>query len=239
MVQNPEQAPAPLTHSARRINRLAQMNGARSYLEIGVSEGSTFFGVGIAQKTAVDPRFRFDVAARRAPGQEFHAIPSDAFFTMPEHKARRFDVIFLDGLHTFEQTFRDFCALSGNAHDDTIWIIDDVYPIDVFSALRDPKAAASYRKETGRPGASWHGDVYKVVLAIHDFFPNFCLRTFSAGGNRQTVLIRRPRIDFKPLLGNLEAISRADYFWMRENEGFFGMLPEAELYDWAAQTLAR
>lgn len=238
MVPNPQESSAPLTHSARRINHLAGMNGARSYLEIGVSEGSTFFGVQIPNKTAVDPRFRFDVVARRAAGQDFHAIPSDAFFTMPEHKARRFDVIFLDGLHTFEQTFRDFCALSGNAHDDTIWIIDDVYPIDVYSALRNPKDAAFYRKEKGRPGASWHGDVYKVVLAIHDFFPNFCLRTFSAGGNRQTVLIRRPRAGFAPVLGNLEAISRADYFWMRENEAFFGLLPEPELYAWAAETLA-
>jgi len=222
-----------------RINRLARMNRAQSYLEVGVSDGATFFNVEIADKTAVDPRFRFDAAARQTPAQRFHEMTSDAFFSLPETRAKKFDFIFLDGLHTFEQTFRDFCALAGNAHDDTIWMIDDVYPTDIFSALRDQKQAAFYRKERGGAGASWHGDVYKTVLAIHDFFPNFSLRTFATGGNRQTVLIRRPRQAFRALLDNLEQISRTDYFWMRENDHFFGLLPPEDLFAWAADILDR
>lgn len=220
-----------------RINRLAAMNRARSYLEVGVSNGATFFSVEVAEKFAVDPRFKFDAAARQSPTQRFFEMTSDAFFALPECSTKKFDFIFLDGLHTFEQTFRDFCALSGNAHDDTIWMIDDVYPTDVFSALRDQKQAAYYRKERGGVGASWHGDVFKTVLAIHDFFPNYSLRTFATGGNRQTVLIRRPRQNFQPLLNNLEQISRADYFWMRENDGFFGLMPEEDVFAWAAEML--
>ena len=93
-----------------RLNALAAAISARSYLEIGVSRGSTFNRVNIARKVAVDPVFRFDTAADAAPGVAFHRVPSDAFFSRRDPARPRFDLIYLDGLHTFEQTFRDFCA---------------------------------------------------------------------------------------------------------------------------------
>ncbi len=43
-----------------RINRLAAINGAQRYLEIGVAEGYTFMDVKIAHKTGIDPNFLFD-----------------------------------------------------------------------------------------------------------------------------------------------------------------------------------
>lgn len=58
------------------------------------------------------------------------------------------------------------------------------------------------------------GDVYKVIFAIHDFFPQFSYATFP--GHGQTVLWLETRTDFTPTWDSLEKISRLSY-WDFEN----------------------
>ena len=70
----------PPVHSARRINALARRLGARRYLEIGVSTGQTFREVEIAERTGVDPKFRFDTAEVANATTHLHAMRSDAWF---------------------------------------------------------------------------------------------------------------------------------------------------------------
>lgn len=79
------------------------------YLEVGVSRGATFHAVEAAQKVAVDPSFRFDIEAAAAehPGATYFALTSDAYFGDVAGTGTRFDVIYLDGMHTVEQTLRD------------------------------------------------------------------------------------------------------------------------------------
>jgi hypothetical protein len=198
-------------HSVRRICRIARQLGARSYLEIGVSRGKTFNSLQFERKVAVDPRFRFEVADFQREGVEFHEMPSDVYFT--SHGAsERFDVIFLDGLHTFQQTFRDFCNSLACSHDRTVWLIDDVLPVDVYSALPVESEALKNRKRAGGDGPQWHGDVYKLVFVLHDFFPMFSYVTITGSGNPQTLLWKVPRNGFSPLLNSMEAIERLSYF---------------------------
>ena len=191
--------------SAARINRLASIRPAARYLEIGVAGGRTFLAVDIETKHAVDPQFRFDTGPHETETVRFFPVTSDAYFTGKMPAGLRFDIIFLDGLHTFEQTLRDFCATMPHAHRDTVWIIDDVFPSDVFSALPSQEDAYALRKLHGRGRGLWHGDVYKCIFAINDFFPNFSFRTFEPGhGNPQTVVVNRPRPDFTPRFNDLE-----------------------------------
>src|SRR5687767_9356398 len=95
------------------VNRLA----ARTYLEIGVKAGDTFFPLKVRKKLAVDPEF---LITRRNKldwirwnfwnlFNEYFAMTSDAFFAARgKMLARRaLDVVFVDGLHTFEQSLRD------------------------------------------------------------------------------------------------------------------------------------
>lgn len=213
------------THSSRRINHLARHLQAKSYLEVGVASGDTFFAVDIANKVAVDPKFRFDYRSYENESNHFFEISSDVYFTKFSND-EKFDVIFLDGLHTFEQTFRDFCSSIMVAHDKTIWILDDTMPSDVFSSWPKQMQAVNFRKQAGLTGEQWHGDVFKVVFAIHDFFPMLSYVTINTAGNPQTVVWKKAREEFSPFCNNLESISRLSYFELLQNIKIMNMTPQ-------------
>lgn len=225
-----------MKHTVRRLRAVRDLLGARRYLEIGVSKGATFHAVDFARQVAVDPRFRFDPDAHAAPNRVYHQVTSDTFFARLAGPEERFDLIFVDGLHTFEQTLRDLISALAVLAPGGALLIDDVLPNDVYSALRDQRQAVQARAAAGGAGKSWHGDVYKVVFALHDLFPMLDYRTFSDRGNPQTLVIRRPRPDFAPRFDDLEAISRLGYFDMRQppNLAVLKLAPEAAVLDWLA-----
>lgn len=205
------EAPKPINHSARRINIVAESLNAQTYLEIGVNRGQTFFDVAIPHKTAVDPKFLFDVAAVTDPNLTLREVMSDDYFaTLPV--MQKYDVIFIDGLHTFEQTYRDLCNSLLHSHERTVILIDDTKPNDVFSAYPVQAKAIQYRKQAGLLGGAWHGDVFKAVFALHDFHLALNYRTLIGSGNPQTLVWRSNNGWRKPIFNSLEAISRLTYF---------------------------
>lgn len=193
-----------------RLNHIATILNASRYLEIGVSKGITFNNVDIVRKVAVDPVFRFDISEHSSGQREFHEVTSDHYFSSIASKDDIFDLIYLDGLHTFEQTFRDFCASLAHAHSRTVWVIDDTIPISLAAAEPDRQAFRALKSALKDARPHWMGDVYKVVFAIHDFFPQFSYASFREG-HGQTVVWRKARPSFSPALNSLEAISRSGY----------------------------
>ena len=203
--------------SVRRIHEIQKLTHAETYLEIGVNDGATFFDIDLPYKDAVDPEFRFEHEAMSTDGVRFFQMPSDRFFGSHLPRAR-YDIVFLDGLHTVEQTFRDFLATLVLSHEKTVWLIDDTVPCDVYSALRDQEQCLRERSRLGpQSNGSWHGDVYKVVYAIHDFCPNLNYVTIIDQGNPQTIVWREPRESFAPSFATLEDISRVSYFDMERH----------------------
>jgi hypothetical protein len=219
----------PGTHSSRRINALGRRMRAERYLEIGVAQGDTFLAVEVPERTAVDPAFRFDWEAQQDPPRtRLHQTTSDAFFALRKAGDPAYDLVFLDGLHVFPQTFRDFCSTLVATHDRSLIVIDDTVPNDVYSSLTNPRAAHRFRRRAGGRGLAWHGDIYKLVFAIHDFFPLLSFCTVATGGNPQTLVWRETRADFQPRFNSLETISRMDFFDMQRHRELMRMLPEEE-----------
>jgi hypothetical protein len=228
--------------SSRRINRLAQIVGARRYLEIGVRRGVTFCKVQITEKVGVDPEFVFDIA-ERPPNERFYTMTSDTWFEK-HSDVEPFDIIFLDGLHTFDQTLRDFCNSLFVAHSGTIWLIDDTVPSDYYAAWPDQKLATRIRQtdlgnhpEWPRSRA-WQGDVFKVVFALHDFFPKLTYRTITTQ-KPQTLVWRQTRGRFLPVLNSMEAIARMSYFDFRHREDVMRRAREELIFDEIERVFAR
>lgn len=183
----PDPVPAHLW-SPRRVNVLVRALGLRSYLEIGVFEGETFANVRARRRCGVDPRPLFDVALlpRRS---SFAVTTSDDFFTALR-PSKRFDVAFLDGLHTFDQTYRDLVHTFAHLRDGVI-LVDDTVPVDEFSAISDQAASYRAREAAGLEGRPWHGDVWRVVWLLERHHHDLEWRTIIDEGNPQTLVWRR------------------------------------------------
>jgi hypothetical protein len=216
-----------------RLEALARTNNARAYLEIGVDEGRTFLNANCFDlRHGVDPNFRLDTAAHASDSTVFFQTTSDAFFSHHADPKQKYDIVFLDGLHTFEQTFRDFCSSQAHSHEGTVWLIDDVQPVDIFSAHRDQQEAYRYRERHGLRGKQWQGDVFKVMFAIHDFFPNLSYRTIVGRWNPQAVIVRRQRDEFAPAFADLEQITRMTYYDYVDNRRLMNRATFDEVIDW-------
>ena len=217
-------------HSADLINSLVELRNGQRYLEIGVNAGSTFFNVEAPLKVAVDPNFQFDPADHAKDDTYYYSLTSDDFFatfsSRPE-AARfkdadgvvRWDVIFIDGLHTFEQSCRDFENSLPHSHANTIWVIDDTVPNDPYSSLPDMDLCFKYREYIGFTVNSWHGDVYKTIFAIYENHPEIAYRTiFNPGAhNPQTVLWKTKEVRDRPAFFSMEDIGRLSYFDLLEH----------------------
>lgn len=171
---------------------LQQQNLGRSYLEVGVEYGFCFEAVRAHRKTAVDPKFRFQ---KWPPyrGVSLQEAPSDAFFQSLS-PSERFDLVFLDGLHTAEQTWKDFRNVAKHLDSNSVVIIDDTVPNDEYSAELSSEQAYAKRTLAGvKNDYQWHGDVYRVVLKIREEFPAIQVVTVIDVPNPFTVCWNIPR----------------------------------------------
>lgn len=195
------------TWSARRVNRLSTgLTGVRSYLEVGVQGGLTLEGVKIAERVAVDPYPLFDL--NQLPiGVQVHVQTSDEYFSdLPV--GDRFDVVFLDGLHEWFQTYRDIINAMNHLAPGGVILVDDVIPCDEVSALPSLQESYRIREETGSPERRWHGDVYKALFAVRDHHKDaIAFRVIlDLEGNSQAVMWR----GHADSTGQLALTARAD-----------------------------
>ncbi len=192
------------------VQELLSLYAAPSYLEIGVSEGATFHSVQARRKVAVDPKFVFDVAAARAtrPEVEYHEVTSDEYFGRIKGPSERFELIFLDGLHTFEQTLRDFTNAIECLAPNGVIVIDDVMPDSYFAGISDVTVFRTLRSQQIAKSASWMGDVYRLMFFIESFFQQFSYRTVEENHGQAIVWRgRRPSVAER----SVESVARTPY----------------------------
>ncbi len=225
-----------MNFSARRINALARRLGFERYLEIGVRTGTTFLDVEVPERVAVDPNFAFDTAAAANEKTRFHAITSDEYFVNFADDGP-FGMIFIDGLHRFEQVVRDLTNALAQTTRRSAILIDDTLPSDVYSAHRRQGEAIRLRQEAGGKGGAWHGDVFKTVFLIHDFFPFLDYRTIQENGNPQTLAWYGNDGGRRPVFNDLEAISRMTWFDLQSRRQVLRLSTEAEAIEACCQAI--
>ena len=178
------------TEASRLINGIVNAKEfTGKYLEIGVERGFTFEGVTLKDKTAVDPKMLFSKWVK-SPRIRLFEVSSDKYFSEKLKDYSKFDLVYLDGLHTFEQTYLDLVNTFKHLNHDSVVVIDDTVPCDIFSSYPDQNQAFELREAAGfKNDGSWHGDTFKVVcLLAHLSLPNLNYRTLVDLQNPKTVV---------------------------------------------------
>ena len=135
------------------INYLIQKYSLQSYLEIGCQYGISFAKIKIGDKTSVDPFFTSDFK-----------MTSNDFFAQNKKK---FDIIFIDGLHHANQALRDIINSLKVCNENGFIIVHDCNP-------------ATYEMQiTPMPDAAtqWNGDVWKAWIYAKSMI-NYTNRVF-------------------------------------------------------------
>jgi len=86
------------------LSLLHQIYNPELYLEIGVDRGVSL-RLALRSAIGVDPAPKI---GGNVGASEVHAVESDVFFAKDRLKGRKPDLVFIDGLHTFDQVIRDF-----------------------------------------------------------------------------------------------------------------------------------
>jgi hypothetical protein len=127
------------------INNLIDKHSYENYLEIGVNTpaqpGYNWVGIKSKIKHGVDPNV-----------DTTYTMISDDFFN--HHITQKYDIVFVDGLHIFEQAYRDIInSLKWLSYNGTI-VVHDCNPVTEITQRRE------------RASDAWHGDVWKAIVKL-------------------------------------------------------------------------
>ena len=145
-----------------------------TYLEIGLAQGRSLAlvgkqtkAIGIDPDTAEQGRMMY-MAPENSP--LLFRTTSDDFFNRADLPALletdTLDMAFLDGLHLFEQTLRDFINVERFSGPETMIFIHDGLPLNWLVAERNRKTAF------------WVGDVWKIIPCLKEVRPDLEIITF-------------------------------------------------------------
>lgn len=210
------------------LSGLLALHPAPRYLEIGVLDGVTFNAVSATRKVGVDPNFRFQAAS--GPGVDLHEVPSDRYFGEIAAPDDRFEVIFIDGLHTSEQTLRDLMNAIGHLADGGVIVIDDVTPSSFASAQRSMAEARLVRERmpTEASNHDWMGDVYRLGFFVETFLQGFSYSLVQET-HGQLILWRQPRAAVAHPERTIEWVGRADLMDLFRHDADFQRAPYGEI----------
>jgi len=158
------------------IQKIINKTHAKRYLEIGVREGECFLRIRACNKIAVDPQILISFKKKRKYifrnlyniFNKYAAVTSDVYFEYAKNylKMNKLDVVFIDGLHTYEQSLKDVQNALENITDDGIIIMHDCNPQS--EAAAHPASSTQEGEHQKVPGfaGDWNGDVWKTIVHL-------------------------------------------------------------------------
>lgn len=150
------------------------------YLETGVENGRSFKHAGNAEiAIGIDPRLDKVPAEFHQWGHLFE-MTSDDFFAGGHFETigagRPIDMAFIDGMHLFEFTLRDFINIERRGHAGSTILIHDIIPTTTEMGAR--------LRRTG----TWMGDVWKIMVALTRRRPDLEVAVLDLGPSGLAVI---------------------------------------------------
>jgi hypothetical protein len=161
------------------LQKIIDAIGAKTYLEIGVRNANIIRRIKVQNKFGVDPAINFSkktMIKKRLGLLDFKMIEveSDVFFSQYANKLFKpqgIDVAFVDGLHEYQQAFRDVNHCLQYLNDGGLIIMHDCNPLNYAGAYPIKKSfneLDTLVKAGKIPGWNncWNGDVWKALVRL-------------------------------------------------------------------------
>ena len=172
------------------INKIIIKKNYTSYLEIGCFKDETFNQINIKKKIGVDP----------VSGGNLR-MTSDHFFNENKEK---FDLIFIDGLHVYEQVIKDIFNSIKVLKENGIILVHDCLPRKLW-----------YQTPT-RMSDTWNGDVWKAIVECRTL-ENIDTYTCLADEGIGVIKVQKNNNLLNLNLSNFKNLKYKEYYTNRES----------------------
>ena len=184
------------------IQKIINQNNFKKYLEIGCDQDENFSKIKVENKVGVDPLRGGTIRST-----------SDEFFKSNNDK---FDIIFLDGLHTYNQTIKDINNSLEHLNSNGIIIIHDCLPKKIWNQI------------VPRMYGHWNGDVWKAIVesrTLSDIDTYTCVADHGLG----VIFKRKNRNLLNLKINNFEKLKFSEYY--KNHNEFMNPISHKKLFD--------
>lgn len=185
------------------IQYLIDRYNFKSYLEIGTAGLGTFNAVKCERKVGVDP---LNISATKG-GTKLVALPSDAFFFC---NIENFDIVFIDGLHLYEQVIRDIVNSWKCLNLNGFIICHDMKPLE-----------GTCGRKPATPGSAWNGDVYKAWMWFKEYA--HAVPTFVIDDDWGLGVIHKTKYLKVEAPTDYTKYNEYTWEWLNRNWGYYGV----------------
>ena len=182
------------------VQKIIEFKKFKKYLEIGTFKNDLFNYIDCEKKIGVDP---FSGGNVRKTSDEFFA-----------DNTKKFDLIFIDGLHHYDQVKKDILNSISILENNGIILMHDCMPRDY------------YYQAVPRSQFNWNGDTWKAFLEIrsNDNYDSYCCYADEGIG----VILKRPNRN--KLNFNIEKFKNFNFNLYVENyQKFLNLIEYEEL----------
>jgi hypothetical protein len=161
------------SHGYHKINRTSIINhlikkyDLKTYLEIGVSDGINLNKVIIPDKIGIDPEPTSECKLIK----NMFLMTSDEYFEHISNSNKKFDIIFIDGLHLEEQVTKDIQNSLKHLNDNGFIIMHDCNPPSKFHQRSEYYNNGKYTE--------WNGTVWYSYAKLRINEPNLKMHVIN------------------------------------------------------------
>jgi hypothetical protein len=167
------------------LNFLAEKYDLQRYLEIGIQVPElNFHKIKCPSKVGVDPAITPEFKMNAGNGYNLFRLTSDDYFAISDKNGNKFDLVFIDGLHTAEQVKKDFENALKVLSPNGFIVLHDCSP------LKEEHTIVPRPTERGH----WNGSCYKFAAAFWGYknrytvdIDNGCMVYHTQGAPMQDV----------------------------------------------------
>ncbi|MDA9071927.1 class I SAM-dependent methyltransferase [Candidatus Pelagibacter sp.] len=183
------------------IQNIIEFKKYKSYLEIGCDRNQSFSNINIDKRVGIDP----------VEGGT-HKMTSDEFFYNNNDK---FDIIFIDGLHQYEQVIKDIKNSLNCLTKNGLILLHDCLPRTIWNQVYP------------RINSDWNGDVWKAIVECRTYEN---IDTYTCIADRGIGVIV-PRKNMNKLILNkkdFKGLKFKDYY--QNHEQFMNLISHLDIF---------